>query len=114
MERIALQAPLGPVVLRDETLRRRAGGDQIRDHDRDETADHDLQRDRQDRLPHIAQSVQLRPGDERRGENGPDDDAAEQRRTAAPRAPSDNERFDRQDHQRNCEQPAPRARRNHS
>ena len=79
-ERVEGVAPEPPLparfVVRDEALRRRAGRDEIRDHHRDEAAQNDLQGDREDALPQVADAVEARDRDQRRGDRRPDEHAA--------------------------------------
>ena len=58
----------------------------------------------------VADAVEAGDRDQRRGHRHPDDQAAEQRRAAAPREPADDDRLDRQDaHRRPRTAPRPAA-----
>jgi hypothetical protein len=96
MERVVAEPSRRPRVPLDEPLRRGGGRDEIGDHDGDQPADDDLQRDGQDGLPQIAEAEEAGQPDHRRRHHSPDDEAGEQRRTAISCKSANYQRLDRQ------------------
>ncbi len=95
MKRVTPQPALTPLILRDQLLGGCSGRDEIGDYDGDETADHELQRERKNGRPEVTEAENLRRDDQRGGRAPPDEHAPEERRSSAPRKGADDERFDR-------------------
>ena len=106
MKRVAAKTARRPLVGVDEAPGGRAAGKEIGDGHGHQAAHHELQRDGEDRIAQIVDAVQPRHRHERRGHGRPDNQAAEHRRTAAPREEADDDRLERQESKSDREDPA--------
>jgi hypothetical protein len=110
MKRVAAKTARWPLVGVDEAPCGCATGKEIGDGHCHEAAHHELQRDGEDRIAQIVDAVQPRHRHERRGHCRPDNQAAEHRRTTAPREEADDDRLQRQEAKSDRENPASRHR----